>query len=98
MVVIIDNETIKKKILVNGELVAKYPWLHNARAAVTSVSGCAACQRNAKTKAAEVALEDVKKHIAQLSHEDKEALKRILNADSVRVYWTENDGRQRIDF
>lgn len=87
---------IKSTLLKDNRFVERFPFLRNAKAKADSLGGCAPCQRGKKGKALDAAIEEVTKQIAHLNDADKEALKSMLGADQVRVYYKTNQAGRTI--
>jgi len=79
-----------------------FPFLNIVRLKRDALSGCKPCQAGKKGDELRAAIKDAQRHIAMMSDTDKATLKRLLNAQSVRVYHMKQEGantvRDRIDF
>jgi hypothetical protein len=90
--VVLTDDYIQRHVLAYGEMLREFPFLTPAKTAVSAMSGCARCQKNAKQRAATAAINDVKRAIGTLPTAQRERFKELLQADRVRVQWQEQVG------
>jgi len=88
--VIIENSTVAA-MLADPKIVSQVPCLQNINKASAKKSGCSKCGRKNSVKAAEYT--GIKNCIAGMSSNNKRAIKKILNANKVRIVYLNNSGR-----
>ena len=88
--VIIENATIAA-MLADPEIVAELGCLQNVAATPPVQPGCRKCGRKNAAKAAEYT--GIKNCLAGMSSTGKRTLKRLLNANKVRIVYLNDNGR-----
>jgi len=88
----ITDEYMRSRVLNHGELLQQFPFLVPVKTAVEALGTCLQCQAKAKGIAARTALNQARRTIGMMSDADKLRFKRLLNAASMRVQWTEAIG------
>lgn len=90
--VVVDDGTIASLIM-NNTLANSIPCLTNKRGLLGNASsGCGSCARKRQQKVREEYAK-IKSCLAALSPEKKEELKKYLNAERIRVVFTNNGGQ-----
>jgi hypothetical protein len=91
-IVVVDDGTIASLVM-NNSISNSIPCLTNKRGLLGSVSnGCGSCMRKRQQKVREEYAK-IKSCLAALSPEKKEELKKHLNAEKIRVVFTNNGGQ-----
>jgi len=88
--VIIENSTIAA-MLADAEIVSQVPCLQNIDASPVKKSGCGKCGRKNAAKATEYT--SIKNCLAGMSSDNKRKLKKILDANKVRIVYLNDTGR-----
>jgi hypothetical protein len=92
---LLDDLAIKQ-MLKNEAIVDAFPFLRGAAAkASKKASSCKPCAARSKNRANTADYAGIKAAIAGLSADRKRTLKQMLNAEEVRVYYT-NIKRQKV--
>lgn len=90
--VVVDDGTIASLIM-NSSISSSIPCLTNKKGLLGNASsGCGSCARKRQQKVREEYAK-IKSCLVALSPEKKQELKKYLNADSVRVVFTNNAGQ-----
>lgn len=90
--VVVDDGTIASLIM-NSSIANSIPCLTNKRGLLGNTSnGCGSCARKRQQKIREEYAK-IKSCLVALSSEKKEELKKYLNAERVRVVFTNNGGQ-----
>lgn len=101
LVVLTDTE-ITESLCNNGAVLQRFPFLNIVRTRRDDLGGCKPCESGPKGDALKAALKDAHRHLAMMSDSDKAELKKLLNAQNVRVFYLDAaDGgirRNRVDF
>ena len=91
-IVVIEDGTIASLIM-NTKIANSIPCLTNKKGLLGNASnGCGSCARKRQQKVREEYAK-IKSCLAALSSEKKEELKKHLNAESIRVVFTNNGGQ-----
>lgn len=100
--IVLTETEITDNLLTNGEVMQRFKFLQPVLMRKNDLGGCRPCELGPKGEALKAAIKDAQRHIAMMNASDKAELKRMLNAQAVRVYYvTNSDGRmmrQRVDF
>lgn len=100
--VVLTETEITENLLTNGEVMQRFPFLQPVLMRKNELGSCRPCETGPKGQALKAAVKDAQRHLAMMSDSDKADLKRILNAQAVRVYYVTQSGdetrRERKDF
>ena len=91
--VVVEN-TVLDRLSANQEARKAFPVLQKLHNLQSGGSGkCSSCERKRRRKQLNAARTQAKQQLAALPDDDQQRLKRILNADKVRVAFRAEDGK-----
>ena len=91
---VIIEDAVVTALLSNPAATTALPGLKSAAALAGSTAGCKPCQAKAKARTRSINYAQVKATIGNMRGESLAALKRILNAEKVRVTFKSSANKQ----